>query len=442
MHKPALTPRNNLFFSCSLVALTALLLSLFFVVAPTPQASAAQNFADPYFQQLWNRTDKLVNDGKTSRSFLWGPSPNSAGVLEDYADAPGGKRLVQYFDKSRMEITNPNGDKSSAYYVTNGLIAKELMTGQLQLGDSKFEQREPAALGVAGDPDDTSGPTYKALERVDKPAASDDTGILVAGFIDRDGNTYFDRGDYGNKWKVSYAYYEPSTQHNIAGPFWTYLNQTGPVLNNSGQQATGKIFDPVFFATGLPITEAYWAQVKVAGQVKDVLIQAFERRVLTFTPTNDPAYQVEMGNVGQHYYNWRYANSQPVTAPPPGTTPPPPSPPVTRPPTPVAASGCLPSATADGVQACVSDANPKSGADVTVYGRLVLNGQPIANAQMDTTWHYKSKPSYCSGTSGSDGIASCTRDTGGATKGFTVNVDVVFSYNGKTYSASTKFTPQ
>src|SRR5205085_2221786 len=37
-------------------------------------------------------------------------------------------------------------------------------------------------------------------------------------------------------------------------------------------------------------------------------VQLFERRVLTYNPANPPATQVEMGNVGRHYYNWRYAN--------------------------------------------------------------------------------------------------------------------------------------
>jgi hypothetical protein len=36
------------------------------------------------------------------------------------------------------------------------------------------------------------------------------------------------------------------------------------------------------------------------------LFQAFERRMLTYTPSNSPAFRVEMGNVGRHYYQWRY----------------------------------------------------------------------------------------------------------------------------------------
>src|SRR5690606_4359159 len=30
-----------------------------------------------------------------------------------------------------------------------------------------------------------------------------------------------------------------------------------------------------------------------------------------YTPSNDPAWQVEAGNVGQHYYRWRYESPQP-----------------------------------------------------------------------------------------------------------------------------------
>jgi hypothetical protein len=63
------------------------------------------------------------------------------------------------------------------------------------------------------------------------------------------------------------------------------------------------------FVLGYPITEPYWASVKVGGQSKDVLIQVFERRVLTYTPSNAAQYRVEMGNVGQHYWRWRYGTA-------------------------------------------------------------------------------------------------------------------------------------
>src|SRR5206468_632020 len=31
-------------------------------------------------------------------------------------------------------------------------------------------------------------------------------------------------------------------------------------------------------------------------------------RVLTYTPSNAPPWQVEMANVGRHYQSWRYGN--------------------------------------------------------------------------------------------------------------------------------------
>jgi hypothetical protein len=50
----------------------------------------------------------------------------------------------------------------------------------------------------------------------------------------------------------------------------------------------------------------------ISGEPKVILVQVFERRVLTFNPANALPLQVEMGNVGRQYYQWRY----PVGAPP------------------------------------------------------------------------------------------------------------------------------
>ena len=84
--------------------------------------------------------------------------------------------------------------------------------------------------------------------------------------------------------------------------------------------------DPWFYASGLPISDAYWAKATIAGKPTDVLLQAYERRVLTYVPTNPDGFKVEMGNIGQHYYDWRYKETDiptPVPAPtqPPTLTP-------------------------------------------------------------------------------------------------------------------------
>ena len=62
------------------------------------------------------------------------------------------------------------------------------------------------------------------------------------------------------------------------------------------------------------------------------MVQIFERRALTYTASNPAAFKVEMGNIGQHYFAWRYASGAPASTPTAGTTTPvaTPHPPVPR----------------------------------------------------------------------------------------------------------------
>jgi hypothetical protein len=83
------------------------------------------------------------------------------------------------------------------------------------------------------------------------------------------------------------------------------MNSTATVFEDDAF-VTDRLFLNEFYATGYPVTEAYWASVEVGGTPTDVLIQCFERRCLTYTPDNPAGWQVEAGNVGQHYYRWRY----------------------------------------------------------------------------------------------------------------------------------------
>ncbi len=46
-----------------------------------------------------------------------------------------------------------------------------------------------------------------------------------------------------------------------------------------------------------------------------VLIQAYQRRILTYVPDALASFKVQMGNVGQHYYTWRYNNTSPPAVP-------------------------------------------------------------------------------------------------------------------------------
>ena len=96
-----------------------------------------------------------------SRTWIWGPAPISQ-QQEPYAEAPGGQRTVVYYDKARME---DNSYRASAPWdVTTGLLAKDLILGQRQTGDTTFEQRAPAEINIAGDQDDLNGPVYRSFK--------------------------------------------------------------------------------------------------------------------------------------------------------------------------------------------------------------------------------------------------------------------------------------
>ena len=266
----------------------------------------AYNPATPAFARTWDRTDRLVH-GVIRRTWIWGPEANTGAVIENYAEAPGGRRVVQYFDKSRME-DNSWRASDSPWDVTNGLLVVELITGRLQLGDASFEQRAPAEVNVAGDPNDPEGPTYVTFSTLlSLPPASLETLLIQR--VDRNG-TVTDDPSLASQ-NIAVGFVDEVTNHAIASPFWEFMHSTGLVLTEEGVRED-KLFENPFFATGRPVSEAYWAEVLVAGTKQLVLIQCFERRCLTYTPANEPGWRVEAGNVGLHYMNWRYPEGIPV----------------------------------------------------------------------------------------------------------------------------------
>jgi hypothetical protein len=99
---------------------------------------------------------------------------------------------------------------------------------------------------------------------------------------------------------------------------------------------------------------------------------------------------------------------------------------------------------AGSVQVCawVSNGSPSQYSTVTVSGRLMSAGVPIAGAPMHTVWHYMSSTATEDCVTGSDGIGRCSRNISRATKGYKVTVNVTITYQSSTYSTYTSFTPQ
>ena len=92
----------------SVSMILTLLAGMLTALRPTPVAAAKS--LDPAFARVWERTDKLVADGKAGAHLVLGADARRRARRKTTPTRRGGQRLVQYFDKSRMEINNPDGD--------------------------------------------------------------------------------------------------------------------------------------------------------------------------------------------------------------------------------------------------------------------------------------------------------------------------------------------
>ena len=296
-----------------LVLVSTLLVGMGFVGAQ--QLAVAPG--NEHFQRTWELTDRPVLEGVVARTWMWAPEAFTGSITEEYLDSPDDTREVQYFDKARMEITHPDtGDPNSIWYVTNGLLVVEMITGNLQLGDATFEQHTAAVVNVAGDADDPDGPTYATFGSL-LDASPAEIESIVTQRLDRNGSVTVDPELASQDVRIGTV--DDVTEHAIAAPFWQFMTSTGTVYAD-GQFVEDLLFENPYFATGRPISEAYWAAVKVAGTRRDVLMQCFERRCLTYTPGNPEGFVVEAGNVGQHYYRWRYEDGAGTPEPSPEPT--------------------------------------------------------------------------------------------------------------------------
>ena len=244
---------------------------------------------------LWWKVDGKVGQSRTTQTWLYGPDVNQA-TIENYSESLKGQRSVWYFDKARLEINQPAANPKSDWYVTSGLLPKELMSNKIQVGDNNFLPGPGAAqVVIAGDlTNNPNAPTYQTFSKISS-LNNDRRTVNRVGQVDQENlNVSGQVSQQPPPVAVKYTYYEPTLGHNIPEVFMDSF-KTLP--------------REWLFIVGLPLSEAYWTKVKVNGLERDVLVQAFERRVLTYTPTNATQWQVEMGNVGLHYWLWRYGTN-------------------------------------------------------------------------------------------------------------------------------------
>jgi hypothetical protein len=265
-------------------------------LVPTQLVAAASSFADPQFQTEWQQ-------GEAGTPNFWGPlSTAHDGQQEPYKEGTGGQRLVQYFDKARMELRRPPFTG-----VSTGLLTVELKTGAAQIGDATFDQRVPAKIGLVGDPG-SPGPTYADLalipEKDSRPILGGEppAPYFYQGGAFTQAQNLPSRASTIPQSRFAYKLDDPSGRYSqyVFYPFWDFI-QSLPL--------------PLSQTTGYAISPIIWVHATVGGKPTEVLVQAFERRVLTWNDSATPGKEVEFGNIGQHYYQWRYGNAPPPAAP-------------------------------------------------------------------------------------------------------------------------------
>ncbi len=233
--------------------------------------AAAQAFADPRFASVWHADESRAPN-------FWGPlGTASDGIQEPYN---GGTRLVQYFDKGRMEVTNGQ--------ITFGLLATQMVTGDIQQGDQSFRHVAPSLVKIAGDADGL-GPSYRTIadNRSQLLAPRDSKPGQEIGFLFDKSNTLIVSPNPANPGgPIANGAYDAATHHNILAVFADYRTRTG----------MGTI--------GLAISEPFAAYFTVGGVERAIAVQVFERRVLTYTEGNPLEFRVEMGNIGRHFFDW------------------------------------------------------------------------------------------------------------------------------------------
>lgn len=288
--------------------------------SPTPTLPTIAIARDSAFWETWARTDKPVADRASLRAWTWGDERSmfTREMSEPYADfEPSGMRQVAYFDHGRMEITHQDDEQTAPWNVTVGLLVVEMVEGRIQVGKDDFdESHEPAEIDIFFGPDTEGGLglTYadiNALGLREEPPVTE--GRVITQRINRNGTLTDDRSLVQHNVTSAIRVQVPGLDHSVASPFWEYMNLVDVVFVTDDQTGTGQnivenLFEAPFYATGYPITEPYWARVSVDGQERDVLWQCFERRCLTYTPGNRKGFEVISGNVGQHYFLWRYGD--------------------------------------------------------------------------------------------------------------------------------------
>jgi hypothetical protein len=255
------------------------------VVSTLPvRSSQPSAFADPAFSRYYSRSSGA------EQQLLWGGGP-LVSLVEPFTGAPGNRRLVQYFERGRMEVADSTSSTRTGS-ISQGLLVREMATGYVQLGYDDFVQDEPAPIALFGNASSSEAAalTYADFAGTVNINAGDRSGELLNDWIAPGGAI----AEEPPPVDILAGSYEPVTGHNVPDVTASWL-RTDPFGIEPNQ------------ALGLPISEAYWVH-SGKGDSGVSLVQLFERRVVVYTPGLPLAERFSLTSAGRHYYLWRYGN--------------------------------------------------------------------------------------------------------------------------------------
>lgn len=263
------------------LAIMAIAVAIAFVSFFPIRHTESPSFATPAFQSAW-----VSEASAATRSVdLWGSEP-LAWRVEPYFGARNDRRVVQYFERGRME------SESGSSEVTLGKLAEELTTGEIDLGIGTSLERQPPEISIDSGEVVEDVPTYLTLNRFVHQSAEDRS---------RSGERVTDWVNNGGLVKRS----STPELRRFAG----YVEETGHNLPD----VTVELFQRPEFqggrwvdSFGYPITEPFWAEYRRKDGMLPSLIQVFERRILVYTPGMDEGNAFTIASSGRHYSLWRY----------------------------------------------------------------------------------------------------------------------------------------
>ena len=151
------------------------------LTTPALSANALAPGSDP-FQRTWSRTDSRSPPGRSSAPGCGAPPPSPPPCTRPTAKRPATSASCSISTKPAWRSPTRPPTSTSHWYVTNGLLVVELITGRMQIGDDHFDDRasRPRSTSPAIPTTPTARPTPSFDPLRSAPPAAENAPITSA----------------------------------------------------------------------------------------------------------------------------------------------------------------------------------------------------------------------------------------------------------------------